>query len=188
MTGAGAASELSEVRVLIVDEKGHGISLLKSILLQLGVKRIAAYRNTDDALRQLRVEGFDVVFCDEMATPLNPVGFVKALRRDLRSCDVTIPVIFVSAGANRRQIELARDAGANDVIAKPVSGDTIERKLRSIMLEPQVFITTRTFLGPDRRRTEDRRREDRDGDDRRDTLASDANVFLRSPRIKPDPA
>jgi CheY-like chemotaxis protein len=186
MAGALPVTELGEVRALIIDERGHGISLLKSILIQLGVKRIAAYRSTDDALRQLREETFDVVFCDELAAPLNPVAFVKTLRRDLTTRDVTIPVILVSAGANRKQIELSRDAGANDVIAKPVSAETVERKMRSLVLAPQTFVTARTFLGPDRRRSDDRRREPRDGIERRGTGASDATVFHRAPRIKSD--
>jgi CheY-like chemotaxis protein len=184
MTGRLPVTELSEAKVLIIDEKGHGISLLKSILIQLGVKRIAAYRNTDEALHQLRQEQFDVVFCDELAAPLNPVAFVKTLRRDLTTKDVTVPVILVSAGANRKQIELARDAGANDLVAKPVSAETVERKIRSLVLTPHNFVTAKTFLGPDRRRGDDRRREPRDGIERRGMGPSDASVFHRPARIR----
>ena len=180
-----AASELSQIRVLIIDENGHGISLLRSILIQLGVKDTVALRSTEQALQVLRENKFDVVFVDDLATPLSPVGFVKALRRDLTTQDVTVPVVLVSGGASRTHIEDVRDAGANDAIAKPVSVETVERKLRSLVLEPQAFVTARTFLGPDRRRGE-RRGDRREGEERRGQRESDANVFLRPPRVRPE--
>ena len=179
-------SELRDIRTIIIDEKGHASSLIRSLLVRLGVQRIAALHSTDDALKLMREETFDVVFCDEYSAPLNPVAFVKAVRRDLTTRDVTIPVVLISAGASRKQIELARDAGLNDIIAKPVSVDTIERKLRQLTCEPQAFVTAKTFLGPDRRRSDERRGEQRhDGSERRGTK-NDGNVFRRPPRIKPD--
>jgi PleD family two-component response regulator len=180
-------SELRDIRTIIIDEKGHASSLVRSLLLRLGVQRIAALHSTDDALKLMREETFDVVFCDEYSAPLNPVAFVKAVRRDLTTKDVTIPVVLISAGASRKQIELARDSGLNDVIAKPVSVDTIERKLRQLVLEPQAFVTAKTFLGPDRRRSgEERRGEPRPGEMERRGTSSDGNVFRRPPRIKSD--
>ena len=181
-------SELRDIRAIIIDEKGHAISLLRNLLIRLGVKRIAALHSTEDALRLMREETFDVVFCDEFSAPLNPVTFVKAVRRDLTTRDVTVPIVLVSSGASRKQIELARDAGLNDVIAKPVSTDTIERKLRSMVLAPQAFVTAKTFLGPDRRRAEERRSDKRpDGAERRGTGA-EGNVFHRRARIRPEDA
>ena len=183
-----AGNELSALRVLIIDENGHGISLLRSILVQLGVKDTVALRNTEDALKVMRETKFDVVFVDDLATPLPPVAFVKALRRDLVTQDVTVPVVLVSGGASRTQIETARDSGANDFIAKPVSVETVERKLRSLLLEPQAFVAARTFLGPDRRRGSAERRGERreGGEERRGQRESDAAVFVRAPRVRLD--
>ena len=189
--GAGAmqVTEFKDIRILMIGEKGHGRSLLRTLLNSLGLSRVAFLDNTGKALQSLRREQFDIVFCDEEAGPLSPTEFIKSLRRDLETCDVTIPVILISAGASRRQIVAARDSGANDVIAKPVSAETIRRKLGSLVLQPQTFVTAKSFLGPDRRRTGDDRRQFGErrpfGEDRRGT-ASDGSVFLRGPRIKTD--
>ena len=51
----------------------------------------------------------------------------------------------------------ARDAGINDVIAKPVSAGAIERKLKSLLLAPRPFVTAKAFVGPDRRGSGERR-------------------------------
>lgn len=179
---------LQDIRVLILDEKGHGRSLLRSLLLSLGLQRIVALTNTTEALAVLRDERFDLMFLDELAGPLNPVAFIKALRRDLSTRDVTMPVVLVSAGAGRRQIMLARDAGANDVISKPVSAETVERKLRTLLFAPQTFVTAKTFMGPDRRRASDDRRqfgERRPAFERRGQ-SQNGTVFVCPPRVRSD--
>ena len=64
------------------------------------------------------------------------------LRRDHNTSDVTVPVVLVSAATDVGKITAARDSGMNDVISKPVSGETIERKLRSLLEAPKPFVTT----------------------------------------------
>jgi len=180
-------SDFREISTLIVDPTGHSKGLLKGLLTTLEVGRVTAVNNTDEAFLALRREVFSVVFCDEFAGPADPFLFLKTLRRDLTTRDVTVPVVLVSAGADYPKILAARDAGMNGVVAKPVSAETIERKLRSLLLAPRVFVTAKAFVGPDRRRAgEDRRQfgERHSGEDRRGRSA-DGAVFAIGPRHDP---
>jgi CheY-like chemotaxis protein len=179
--------EFRDIRTLVVDPSGHSKAFLRSLLTNLGVSDVATVAGTDEALLSLRIEVFSIVFCDELAGPLDPFAFLRALRRDLTTRDVTVPVVLVSAGADGSKIKAARDSGMNDVIVKPVSVGTIERKLRSLLHAPKPFVTAKEFVGPDRRRLgEDRRQfgERRPGEDRRGT-SSAASVFDVS-RLNPD--
>jgi two-component system chemotaxis response regulator CheY len=144
-------SEFKTIRTLIVDPTNHSKNFLRGLLTSLNVQHVVALANTDEALACLRQECFSIVFCDDLVGPLDPFGFLKALRRDLATSNVTVPVVLVSAGADFSKITAARDAGMNDVIAKPVSIGTIERKLRSLLLAPRPFVTAKSFVGPDRR-------------------------------------
>ncbi len=45
-----------------------------------------------------------------------------------------------------------RDAGVNEFIAKPVSGDSLYRRIVEIIVNPRPFVRTEDFVGPDRRR------------------------------------
>ena len=65
---------------------------------------------------------------------MEPFAFLRALRRDLTTRDVTVPVVLVSSGAGSSKMNAARDSGMNDVIVKPVSIGTIERKLRPFFI------------------------------------------------------
>lgn len=182
-------SEFRDIRTLIIDPSGHSKALLKSLLTTLEVARVVTVANTDEALLTLRREAFSIVFCDEMAGPLDPFVFLKTLRRDLATRDVTVPVVLVSAGADYSKIIAARDAGMNDVMAKPVSAETVERKLRSLLLAPRSFITAKAFVGPDRRHSGEERRQFGErrpaGEDRRGKSA-DGSVFAVGPRLGPD--
>jgi CheY-like chemotaxis protein len=185
-------SEFRDIRTLIVDPTGHSKALLRSLLTNLNVSHVATVANTDEALACLRQENFSIVFCDELSGPLNPFEFLKALRLDLTTRDVTVPVVLVSAAAELSTVALARDAGMNDVIAKPVSMGTIERKLRTLLLAPRSFVTTKGFVGPDRRGGGDRRQfgprpggaEDRRG--KSPAASAGASIFTVAPRLNLD--
>ena len=144
-------SEFRDIRTLIIDPSGHSKALLRSILTNHGVFDVACVAGTDEALETLRKDPFSIVFCDELAGPLEPFAFLRALRRDLTTRDVTVPVVLVSSGAHSSKVKAARDSGMSDVIVKPVSIGTIERKLRSLLHNPKPFITAGEFVGPDRR-------------------------------------
>lgn len=186
-----ASSELRmgnfrHLRTLIIDPSGYSKNLLKTLLATLGVEHVVAMGQTDYALVSLRNELFNIVFCDEMVAPHDPIAFLKALRRDLRTRDVTIPVVLVSAGADIDKIKAARDAGMSDVLTKPVSAETVERRLRALLLKPKAFVASKAFVGPDRRRNNEDRRQfgERapDGVDRRQSRTSDC-VFQIGPKI-----
>jgi two-component system chemotaxis response regulator CheY len=152
-------SEFKDIKALVVDPAGHSKALLRKLLTAFGVGRIMTTHATDEALVMLRREPFSIVFLDETAGPLKPLSFLRMLRRDHNTSDVTVPVVLVSAATDVGKITAARDSGMNDVISKPVSGETIERKLRSLLEAPKPFVTTKAFVGPDRRTPRDERRQ-----------------------------
>lgn len=150
---------LKELSVLIVDPAGSSKGLLRTLFTSLGIFRIEPLSKTDEALGLLREKFFDVIFCDEAAGPRHPATFVRTLRRDLSTKNITIPIVLVSAGTNSRRVAAWRDLGGNDVITKPVSANVIRNHLRALILEPKPFITTKSFIGPDRRRVRTDRRK-----------------------------
>ncbi len=143
---------LPSLRIMIVDPRPNSISLLRSILTALGPHQIIASDNTETALLSLREEHFDVVFCDEGVTPLNPVAFTKAVRRDSGSKNLGVHILVLTSAARKRQVELARDCGANHILVRPMSLATVRGKLESLLANPPSFVKSPSFFGPDRRR------------------------------------
>jgi len=158
--------EIKALAAIIVDGKAHTSKILRTMLTTLGVSRVVVMPDADEALALMREERFDVAFCDENTAGMNPVMFSMLLRRDTQIADPMIPIILVSGGVRRRQIELARDSGCNDVLVRPMSIQTVRRKLKTVVLTPRQFIAAEDFVGPDRRRMvprpfagEDRRKQ-----------------------------
>ncbi|MGH9806840.1 MAG: response regulator [Terriglobia bacterium] len=145
-------SDFAKTRVLLVDKTVHGRTLLRGILATLGVRAVEMRADGVMALQLLRQQPYDIVFCDEWLQPMSAESFIKVLRHDVRSCDMTVPVVLVTAGTDRRHVERIRDAGVSDVIVKPVSVETIRRKLEA-HLSRAGFGGMREYLASDRRKT-----------------------------------
>jgi two-component system chemotaxis response regulator CheY len=180
--------ELKHCKALIIDPTGFSKALLRSLLINLGVHNVETASDSSEALLAMRKHTFTLIFCDELVTPLNPFEFLKALRRDVETRDVTVPVVLVSSGLEFYRVAAARDAGMNDVIVKPVSVETVEKKLRSLVLSPKHFVTTKAFIGPDRRRGGDRRQfgERTDAPERRANRSETPVVHPVVPRLNLD--
>lgn len=55
----------------------------------------------------------------------------------------------------------ARDVGVNEIVRKPLSMESLVLRLMHVLQVPRKFIRSPGFLGPDRRRLADRRRNER---------------------------
>lgn len=151
--------ELKQLNIFIIDPSGNSKRLLRTILMSMGIQKIWCASRTDEALETMRQGLFDVVFCDENVGPLSPDVFVKALRCDLTTANVTVPVVLVSSGTGRGRVAVWRDAGGSDVIVKPLSAEVMQLRLKALVLDPKAFVTTKGFIGPDRRRGSTERRQ-----------------------------
>ena len=171
---------LGEIRLLIVGWKPNTNQFLRSVLASLSLPAFTRVSRTDEALALMREHGFEVVFCTGEAEPLNPAAFTRAVRHDVLGRDPTIPVFIVASGYTLREIELMRDAGADDIFCPPMSADVIDKRLERVLLNSRRFVTTRGFIGPDRRRAGDREFLSQD------RRVSPGTIFCQPPRIKRD--
>ena len=153
-SGDGAVMEradLKNLHVLIVGGKPHAVTILRTAFGIIGLNKVSAEAKSDGAIRFLRDEIVDAVFCDEAAGAIGGVPFPLAARRAEGVLNPMLPIFLVCSLPVRRQVESARDDGVTDVLVRPVSAATIIRKLRIAMLAPRPFILAGEFFGPDRR-------------------------------------
>ena len=61
---------------------------------------------------------------------------------------------MVSANTETHQILEARDAGATEYLAKPVSGKLFYDRIVAVIENKRQFVRAEAFFGPDRRRLE----------------------------------
>jgi DNA-binding response OmpR family regulator len=62
---------------------------------------------------------------------------------------------MVTGHTERRRIEVARDAGVNEILAKPVTPAGLFHRIDEIVKRPRPFVRTNDYAGPCRRRRRD---------------------------------
>ncbi len=171
---------LKEARVLIVGWKPNSHEFLRCLLSSLGAPAFTRVSRTDEALTLLREQGFELVLCTNEAEAMNPVEFTLAVRRDVFGRDPTIPLVVVHSAVTLKDIQMLRDAGADDIMCPPMSPESVQKRFGRILLNTRSFVTGKSFVGPDRRRAGSR---DFAGTERR--LSQDT-IFYQPPRVRRD--
>src|SRR3954466_10961855 len=131
---------LKEARVLIVGWKPNSHEFLRCVLSSLGAPAFTRVARTDEALTLLREQGFELVLCTNEAEAMNPVEFTRAVRRDVFGRDPTIPLVVVHAAVTVQDIQMLRDAGADDIMCPPMSPESVEKRFSRILLNPRSFV------------------------------------------------
>ena len=142
----------ARLRVLVVDDNEHMRRLLRSILGALGFGDIRESDAVADAFESLKLSPPDFVIADWHMKPIDGLEFIRMVRLGADSPNPYLPIIMLTGHTELRRVIEARDAGANEVMAKPISARALYARILSIIEEPRPFVRTADYFGPDRRR------------------------------------
>ncbi len=146
-------SKISSLRVMVVDPYSQLREIIRDILVRgIGVGEVVEAKDGEEAISYMRDFPPDVVIADSYMEPINAIEMTKRIRAGDDNLDPHIAVIVISGRAEVGEIMAARDAGANEYLAKPVSAKILELRLHSIFENPRPFVRANNFFGPDRRR------------------------------------
>lgn len=166
------AISLENVRFLLVDDNVHILQIVRTMLRGLGAIHVFEAKNPPEAIARLRREPIDIVVLDYVIGDEDGVAFLRRLRTDPDSPAPFVPVIMLTAHSDRTRVEAARDAGASEFCAKPVTAAELLRKVGAVIDRPRPFVRSESYFGPDRRRRDDpdykgeERRKDRQTSDK----------------------
>ncbi len=137
---------------LVVEEDAQSGRFVQTVLHQCGLKSVIVAIGEDDALKMLTHSKVDVVVCD--CTGKWPDGFniLQRIRDSEGPFDSTLPIIMMARDASVAKVTRARDAGATEFIAKPMSVSALTKALISALEKPRDFVEGEKYVGPDRRR------------------------------------
>lgn len=144
---------ISRMRVMVADPFNQLRDLIRDILLRgIGVGQVYDAQNGQDALKMVREVPCDVIIADAGMSPIGGIELTRRIREGEEGVDPFTPVIVMSGHASVGEILAARDAGANDFVAKPLSAKILDLRLRALVDRPRPFVRSDNFFGPDRRR------------------------------------
>ncbi|MBF0392614.1 MAG: response regulator [Alphaproteobacteria bacterium] len=159
----GKALILDQVDIILADDNEHMRSLVRAMLMAFGCKKIREARDGAEVLELMQERVCDILVTDWVMSPLDGVELTRMLRNSGDSPNPFVPIIMISAFAERRKVFQARDSGINEFLVKPLSAKALYSRLVAVIDKPRNFVRTKRFFGPDRRR----RKDEFMGDDKR---------------------
>ena len=120
----------SKAKILVVDDFSTLRRIIKNILKQLGYVNIEEAEDGIQAFNKLKNGGFDFLITDWNMP--NMTGL--ELLQKVRETDITkeLPVLMVTAEAEKENIVMAVQAGVNNYIVKPFTADVLKEKMGKI--------------------------------------------------------
>lgn len=148
------AYDFSRLKVLVVDDNRYMRSVFREFLRALGVSS-GNIRECSDGEEAIEVSAAflpDLIISDYLMEPMDGFELARRIRRDEDSPNPYVPIILCTGYTELGLVIAARDAGVNEVLAKPITANTLYNRIRTIIEEPRQFVQLDSFFGPDRRR------------------------------------
>jgi two-component system, chemotaxis family, chemotaxis protein CheY len=142
---------LLDLVVLIASPNPFERKIILGMLRGFGANKLLEVDQTSRLLQALTGQKIDILICDGRLPPHGALALTRAIRHKGDNLNRTMPIMVMTGDAREMTVKLARDAGANMVISKPVSPKNLYDRLAWIAFSQRQFIDTATYFGPDRR-------------------------------------
>lgn len=125
------APSFSDIRAMIVDDQPESRSMMRAMLIDMGITQIYEAGDGRDALSFIDVASdmIDIIICDWNMPKMTGIE----LLRQLRSVWPDTPFLMVTGRKDLESIVEAKSSGVSAYIAKPFSPAQLEVKLRVLM-------------------------------------------------------
>jgi two-component system chemotaxis response regulator CheY len=119
------------MKFLVVDDFSTMRRIIKSVLNELGYSNVTEADDGSTALPLLRDGDFDFLITDWNMPDMPGLDLLKAVRASEKLAK--LPVLMLTAEAQRDQIVAAAKAGVSGYIIKPFTADVLKKKLTAIL-------------------------------------------------------
>lgn len=142
---------LQDLDVLVVDDDALVRSIITDVLRASGIMRVRKANDAHEGFEQFCEKTPDILMLD-LAMPGDGAQLLRRIRSSPEPAQAEAPVIAMSGHTDRRRVEMLRDAGASEILAKPLSVHSIHSRLIAVIDRPRPFLREAGYTGPDRRR------------------------------------
>jgi CheY-like chemotaxis protein len=146
--------DFSKLKIFVIDDNLFSRHILRSLLDAIDIPTVAIkeFEDAESALGDLKRCTPDLILCELTLPGMDGVAFVEAVRHMEDEVKRYIPIIVCTAHSDQARVIACRDAGAHEVLHKPMSVKTLYQRMVSVIEKPRSFVYAQVFTGPDRRR------------------------------------
>ncbi len=135
--GQNETGTIDGMRVLLVEDNEINCEIIEFMLKDAGAKVVTANDGKEavDAFAASAPETFDCVLMDLMMPVMSGYEAARVIRAMDRADAKTVPIIALSANAFDEDVAMAKDAGMNEHLAKPVDMGKMFRVMNRLRYE-----------------------------------------------------
>jgi two-component system chemotaxis response regulator CheY len=142
---------LRDLVILVADPNAYLRRVIHGMLRGFGANKVLEVANSLGLFEALTGQKVDILLCDTRLPPHGGLKATRTIRCNVHNQNRTMPILLMTSDTSETTIKSARDVGANMVVAKPMSPNSLYDRLSWIALNPRPFVDTPTYFGPDRR-------------------------------------
>lgn len=122
--------DLTGLRILLVEDEVFIRRTVKMILRALGAPELREAGDGEAALHELHC-GFrpHLILCDVQMEPMDGVSFLKHLRESRDRLLINVPVIMLTAAADKNTVTIVNDLGNCGYLIKPISPKSLSDRI-----------------------------------------------------------
>jgi len=142
----------SGLTALVLDENHfeRGISLDQ--MRAMGFGRALGAANTMEAWDTLKRTDPHIVLTEWIDDANDGLDFVRRVRMSEDAPNRAVSIFMLTGRGSLGHVEIARQAGVDGYLRKPISALALQQRVRTVITKPQPFIVTASYVGPCRRR------------------------------------
>jgi PleD family two-component response regulator len=140
------------LKVMFVDNNKNMQLIIKNLLAAMDIVDYQGCLNAKNAIGMMKENPPNLVITDLKLENLNGFELIRQIRKGEANVDPYIPILVLSSKTELSTVIEARNAGATEFLAKPVSMGSFYDRLVWMVENPRPFIKSKGFIGPDRRR------------------------------------
>lgn len=136
MVAFNESNSYENVRVLVLEDESHIRQIICRLLRQIGFRLIHDVADGAEGFKELLRVKPQVILCDIHMEPIDGLTFLRKLRGLGKPEFSRVPVIFLTADAQRETVVVAKDLRVDGYLVKPVSPKQLKERIDAVLSPP----------------------------------------------------
>ncbi|MBO6728169.1 MAG: response regulator receiver protein [Maricaulis sp.] len=151
-----AEADYARAPVLLFDPVHANQRTTRYALFEIGFRQIECVSTLEDLKAGITDVNPLMIVAESSATDADVFRIVRSIRRSELGNNPFVVILLTTWGRDTGHIRKAIECGADDLIVRPFSTMFAEERVRTLIKGRKQFIVTSDYIGPDRRKNNDR--------------------------------
>jgi len=144
---------IERLNIVVADQNQYARKLTRMMLMNIGAKSIYEAADGVVALDIIRTANPDVAILDWEMPLVNGHDIIRIVRSPGVFPKPDLPMILLTAGADRSRVNEAIRLGVHEFLCKPTSPGALRERLVSILVKPRPMVQIGKYYVPKLRRS-----------------------------------